>query len=91
MLDISRALPTIDGIRTHYAGPLAIAEDFMVFNVAKDKITQRIGVGPDNPWVHTQATRTDKPTFKDDDLNSDFIKNSVIPPCTDAEGGELCY
>jgi ribonuclease Z len=84
-------LPMIDGIRTHYAGPLAVAEDFMVFNVTKDEITQRIGVGPDDPWVHTQATRTDKPTFKEDDLNSDFIKNSVIPPCKDAEGDELCY
>jgi len=84
-------LPTIDGIRTHYAGPLAVAEDFMVFNVTETKITQRIGVGSDHPWVHTEATRTDKPNFKDDDLNSDFIKDSVIPPCKDASSDELCY
>jgi len=84
-------VPTIDGIRTHYDGPLAIAEDFMVFNVTEDKITQRIGVGSDHPWVHTEATRTGKPSYKDDDLNSDFIKDSVIPACKDASGDELCY
>ncbi len=84
-------LPTIDGIRTHYDGPLAIAEDFMVFNVTEAKITQRIGVGSDHPWVHTEATRTGKPSYKDDDLNSDFIKDSVIPACKDASGDELCY
>ena len=84
-------LPTIDGIRTYYEGPLAIAEDFMVFNVTRDKITQRIGIGPDNPWVHTVATRTGKPTYKHDDLNSEFIKDSVIQPCKDAKDDELCY
>jgi ribonuclease Z len=73
-------LPTIDGIRAHYQGPLAIAEDFMVFNVTKDNITQRIGIGPGNPWVHTEATRTDEPTYKHDDLNSAYIKDSVIQP-----------
>jgi ribonuclease Z len=73
-------LPTIDGIRTQYEGPLVVAEDFMVFNVTKDKITQRIGIGPGNPWVHTEATRTDKPTYKQDDLNSAYIKDSVIQP-----------
>ena len=84
-------LPTIDGIRKRYDGPLTIAEDFMVFNVSKDKITQRIGIGPGNPWVHTEATRSGKPEYMKDDLNSDYIKNSVIPPCKDAKDGEICY
>jgi len=72
-------------------GPLVLAQDFMVFNVTKDQITQRMGVGPTNPWVHTEATREGTPTFADDDLNSDFIKNSVIPACKDATGDEVCY
>ena len=84
-------LPSVDGIRKYYDGPLVIAEDFMVFNVTKDKITQRVGIGPSNPWVHTEAKRTGKPTFRKDDLNSDLIKNSVIPTCKDAEADEVCY
>jgi hypothetical protein len=50
-----------------------------------------MGVGPTNPWVHTEATREGTPTFADDDLNSDLIKNSVIPACQDATGDEVCY
>jgi len=84
-------LPSVDGIRKYYDGPLVIAEDFMVLNVTKDKITQRVGIGPSNPWVHTEAKRTGKPTFRKDDLNSDLIKNSVIPTCKDAEADEVCY
>jgi ribonuclease Z len=84
-------LPTVDGLRKYYDGPLVVAEDFMVFNVTKDKITQRVGIGPKNPWVHTEATRTDKPTFMKDQLNSDLILDSVIPACKDAKGDEVCY
>ena len=91
LTNANTTLPTIDGIRTHYDGPLVLAEDFMVFNVTKDQITQRMGVGPTNPWVHTEATREGTPTFADDDLNSDLIKNSVIPACKDATGDEVCY
>jgi hypothetical protein len=27
----------------------------------------------------------------EDQLNSDYIKNSVIPACKDAKKGEVCY
>jgi len=84
-------LPSIDGIRKYYDGPLVLAEDFMVFNVTKDKITQRMGIGPENPWVHVEATREGAQTYKEDNLNSDFISQSVIPACKDAEGDEGCY
>ena len=84
-------LPSIDGIRKYYHGPLVLAEDFMVFNVTKEKITQRMGVGPQNPWVHTVAKRIGKPKYKKDDLNSDYIKNSVIPARKDAKRGEVYY
>ena len=63
----------------------------MVFNVSKDKITQRMGVGPRNPWMHTEAIREGKPKYKKDNLNSDYIVKSVIPACTDAKGDEVCY
>jgi len=83
--------PTIDGIRKYYDGPLVLGQDFMVFNVTKDKITQRMGVGPKNPWMHTEAKSTGMPQFKEDNLNSDLILNSVIPACKDAKGDEVCY
>ena len=84
-------MPTIDGLRVHYDGPLVLGEDFMVFNVTKDKITQRVGVGPRNPWMHTEAKSTGTPRFKKDNLNSDLIVNSVIPACKDAKPDETCY
>ena len=83
--------PTIDGLREYYDGPLALGQDFMVFNVTKDKITQRMGVGPRNPWTHTEATAQGPPTYKEDNLNSDLITNSVIPACADASPGQVCY
>ena len=84
-------IPTIDAIRVHYDGPLVLAQDFMVFNVSKEKITQRIGVGSGSPWVFTEAKSTGEPKYKKDNLNSDFILNSVIPACKDAKGDEVCY
>ena len=83
--------PTIDGLRKYYDGPLVLGQDFMVFNVSKDEITQRMGIGPRNPWMRTEAVRTGAPKYKEDDLNSDFIVESVIPACKDAKAGEVCY
>jgi ribonuclease Z len=83
--------PTIDGLRKYYDGPLALGQDFMVFNVSKDMITQRMGVGPRNPWMHTEAKREGEPKYKKDNLNSDYIVKSVIPACKDAKGDEVCY
>jgi len=91
LANANTVLPSVDGIREHYDGPLVVAQDFMVFNVSKDGITQRMGVGASNPWVHTEATREGAPKFVADDLNSDLIKNSVIPACKDAAAGEVCY
>jgi len=90
-VNANTVLPIVDGIRKYCDGPLAVAQDFMVFNVSKDKITQRICVGSGSPWVHTEAKSKGKPKFKKDNLNSDFILNSVIPACKDANGDEECY
>ena len=91
LVNANTVLPTVDGIRKYYDGPLVIAQDFMVFNVSKEKITQRIGIGSGSPWVHTEAQRTGKPEYRKDNLNSDFILKSVIPACKDAKGDEGCY
>ena len=91
LVNANTVLPSVDGIRKYYDGPLAIAQDFMVFNVSKKKITQRIGVGSGSPWVHTEAKRKGKPKYREDNLNSDYIVDSVIPACKDAKAGEGCY
>ncbi len=89
--DPNAMISTIDSLRKHYDGPLVLAQDFMVFNVSEDKITVRMGVGPEKPWMHTEATREGKPKFKKDNLNSELILNSVIAACKDAKGDEVCY
>ena len=91
LVNANTVLPMVDGIRKYYDGPLVVAQDFMVLNVNKDKITQRIGIGSGSPWVHTEARREGKPKYKKDNLNSNFILNSVIPACKDAKDDEECY
>ncbi len=91
LVNTNTVLPTVDGIRKYYDGPLVIARDFMVFNVSKEKITQRIGIGSGSPWVYTEAKREGKPKYRKDNLNSDYILKSVIPACKDAKGDEGCY
>lgn len=91
LVNANTVLPTVDGIRKYYDGPLVVAQDFIVFNVSKDKITQRIGIGTGSPWVHTEAQREGKEKYRKDNLNSDLILNSVIPACKDAKGDEGCY
>jgi ribonuclease Z len=39
-----------DGIRETYDGPLSLADDMMVWNVTKEKITERMAVSPDEAW-----------------------------------------
>ena len=39
-----------DGVREVYDGPLSMATDMMVWNINRDKITERMAVSPDNAW-----------------------------------------
>jgi len=39
-----------EGIRETYAGPLSLATDMMVWNVTRDKITERMAVSTDEAW-----------------------------------------
>ena len=43
-------------IRSVYDGPLSLAEDFMVWNVTKDKITTRMAVVEEHTWAPPNAT-----------------------------------
>jgi ribonuclease Z len=39
-----------DGIRETFDGPLSLDADMMVWNVTKEKITERMAVSPDEAW-----------------------------------------
>ena len=41
-------------IRKHYQGPLALAQDLMVFNVTKDEIATRLAVTPTLVWPNKE-------------------------------------
>ena len=38
------------GVRETYSGPMSLAVDNMVWNITKDKITERMTVSPDQAW-----------------------------------------
>jgi len=42
--------PVLERIRTTYDGPLSLAEDFMVWNVTKDGIRERMAVVDEHTW-----------------------------------------
>jgi ribonuclease Z len=57
-------------IRKNYQGPLALAQDLMVFNVTKDRISTRLAVTPTLVWPNKErhdefraATRAKRPTM----------------------------
>ncbi len=39
-----------DNIRETYDGPLSMATDMMVWNITKDRVTERMAVSPDEAW-----------------------------------------
>jgi len=85
-------LPIIDSVREYYDGPLAFASDMMVFNVNADEITQRMAIGPDNPWVWmTEDSPNAPPELDLADYKSDFTLDHVIPRCENATAGQTCY
>lgn len=54
--DHDTAGPILERIRSTYDGPLSLAEDHMVWNVTKDKITERLAVVNEHSWNPPQVT-----------------------------------
>ena len=52
-----------DRIRKTYDGPLSLAEDFMVWNITKDKITERMGVVEERTWAPPPASPAQVPNM----------------------------
>jgi len=74
-----------DSIRQTYDGPLSIASDLMVWNVTKDKITERMAVITRNAWAVAGTTRQPRPQPGGPDPMSDFIKDGEWGPGFNAQ------
>jgi len=48
--------PILERIRKTYDGPLSLAEDHMVWNITKDKITERLAVVNEHNWTPPMAS-----------------------------------
>ncbi len=79
-------LPSVrDGIRETYNGPVSMAVDMMVWNVTKERITERMAVSPDRAWAVPGPTRQPPPEKGRPDVMSKFIKRGEWGPVQRAE------
>jgi ribonuclease Z len=76
-----------DQIRTTYDGPLSLAADMMVFNITKDKITERMAVSTEEAWS-VPGTAVQPPPEKGlPDPMTDWIKGGELKQdVVDAQG-----
>lgn len=78
-----------DGIRETYEGPLSIAVDMMVWNITRDKVTERMAVSPDRASSVRGPTRQPPPVKGLPDPMSDFIKEGEWGPGFNAQNKML--
>ena len=78
-----------DSIRQTYDGPLSIASDLMVWNITKDKITERMAAITRNAWAVEGTTRQPPPQPGLPDPMSDFIKQGEWGPGFNAQNKML--
>ncbi len=76
-----------DGIRTTYDGPLSMATDNMVWNITKDKITERMAVTTEEAWSVPGATPPPPPPAAGTvpDPMTDWIKEGRWEPANKAQ------
>ena len=75
-----------DGVRETYSGPLSLAADNMVWNITKDKITERMTVSPDQAWSVAGPTKPPAPISGIPDPLSDKMKaGKWNPQASDAQ------
>ncbi len=79
-----------DGIRRTYDGPLSLAQDFMTWNVTKEKITVRMAIVNEDVWPPPATEKPEPPDPSRRIPYSDFISGGrwdvkdVIQPIYDA-------
>ena len=74
-----------DGIRETYDGPLSLATDMMVWNITKDKITERMAVSPDNAWAVDGPTKQPPPKKDIPNPYSKTTLDAKWPPAMEAQ------
>ena len=75
-----------DGVRETYSGPLSLAADNMVWNITRDKITERMTVSPDQAWSVAGPTKPPAPIAGTPDPLSDKMKaGKWNPQASDAQ------
>ncbi len=62
-----------DNIRETYDGPLSMATDMMVWNITKDKVTERMAVSADHAWPVLGTARQSGPEKGQPPVYSKFI------------------
>ena len=77
------------GIRETYDGPLSIAEDMMVWNITRDKVTERMAVSTDRASGVPGPTQQPPPDKSYADPMSDFIKQGEWGPGFNAQNKML--
>jgi len=75
------------GVLETYSGPLSLAVDNMVWNITKEKITERMVVSPDQAWAVNGPNKPPKPPARGSvpDPISDFIKAGRWQPAEQAQ------
>jgi ribonuclease Z len=78
-----------DGVRSTYDGPLSLAADNMVWNITKDRITERMTVSTDDAWSVPGATPPPPPPAAGTvpDPMTDYIKAGRWQPAIEAQQG----
>ena len=78
-----------DGIRETYDGPLSVAVDNMVWNITREKITERMVVSTDRALGVRGPTRQPPPERDMPSPMSDFIKEGEWGPAFNAQNRML--
>jgi len=69
----------LDRARQTYAGPLALAQDYMVFNVTKDDIRVRMSAIDEEIWPEPAQKKKNAPDTSKMIPFSDFTKSGALP------------
>jgi ribonuclease Z len=77
--DFDTAPEILRQVRMVYDGPLALAEDYMVFNVTKDDIRVRMAVVDEAAWPPGAIQEKNPPDFSQAVPPSDFLRSGAEP------------
>ena len=78
-----------NAVRETYDGPLSMADDLMVWNITKDKITERMAIPVDNAWDVAGPTPPPLPDKKYPPQESEFILSGRWEPAIDIDTEKL--